>query len=415
MKQKLQNIQSIKAVPFILIYSLLASSMETDVSVPGFPAMAEYFNTTVANIQSTLSLNLLGFCISALFFGPLADSYGRKKVMIAGFMLFSLCSIGCVVTENLYALLTLRFLQGLGASSMWVIAYAIIADIYQGAKAMHYINVMNAVVTAAMAVAPAFGAILCAVYGWKSTYLLIAILSVSSLFLFMFFLPETNIKQQPLELRRIIRDYKRLITNYDFMLHVLAPSFLCIPYMAYIACASFLYIRELHMSYAEYAIHQSIVIATFSILSFYCDWFIRKVGENNALKYGLITTITGMTLIIPLTLLFPTSAFAITIPMTLDSAGISVCFGIAVARSMEFFPDLKATASSLMMAIRVALCSIGVIIGAEFYDGTLFTSGVTIAGLSVMGITSGILTYQYSTRSSNLLRGNDFDTLIKNS
>lgn len=370
--------------------------METDVSVPGFPAMAEYFNTTVASIQSTLSLNLLGFCISAIFFGPLADCYGRKKVMLSGFAIFAFCSLGCVLTNDLTTLLIFRFFQGLGGSSLWVIAYAIVADIYEGPKAIRFISVLNAVVTAAMAVAPAFGALLCASFGWQSTYTFIAILSIVGLIMFMLLVPETSTQQEPLNIRKTLGNFRTLLGSYDFMLHVLTPSFLCVPYMAYIACASFLYIRELNMSYSDYALHQSIVIATFSLLSFKSDWAFRKFGEVNTQKVGLILTIGSMILFVPLVKLYPTSAAAITCCMTALAAGIALVFGLTVGRSMGFFPNLKATASSLMMAIRVSLCSLGVIASAALYDGTLLTSAITIAVISIPGILTAIMTYRYS-------------------
>jgi DHA1 family bicyclomycin/chloramphenicol resistance-like MFS transporter len=389
---------NLKYIPLILLVSLVASSIELDISVPGFPAMALYFNTSEATIQSTLSLNFLGFCISALFFGPLADSYGRKKILVGGFILFGICSLCCAITEHLSWLLTYRFFQGLGASCTWVVAYVIVADLYQGPQAVKFIGLMNAVVTAAMALAPAAGALLCDHWGWRSTYSVTAGFSIISLLLLTLFLPETNKQLRPLNMRLILRDYRTLLLDYNFMIYALAPSILSASYMAYIACASSLYIGSLHMSFNQYALHQTLVIGAFSLTSFKVDYLQNKFGELKIQYLALFFSILSMSIIVPLSKLYPTSATVITACMIPYAIGAAVCFSIVVAKTLDFYPDLKGTASSLMMAIRVAFCSFGVWIGAQVYTGELYDSAVVIAILAAFGIVSHILTLRHGAQ-----------------
>lgn len=387
---------NIRYVPLVLLFSLVASSIEMDISVPGFPGMAEFFATSEANIQSTLSMNFLGFCIASLFFGPLADSFGRKKLMVAGFLLFGLCSTGCAITDNLSNLLAYRFFQGLGASSVWVIAYAIIADLYQGKLAAKYIGLTNAVATAVMAIAPAFGSLLCKTWGWRSTYTVVSFLSVASLIAITFWLPETIQQKRPFKLKLVLADYYKLLSSYDYMLHAFVPSIISAAYMAYIAAAPFLYIDKLHMSFDEYAVHQSLVIAGFSIVSFKVDWFLEKFGELRSQKLGLWCCIGSMLAIAPLSYLFPTNAIFISACMMVYGFGAAIIFGVLVAKTLGFYPELKGTASSLMMAMRVSFCSLGVWIGAQFYTGNLFDSTIVVSALASIGIMANMLTFKYS-------------------
>ncbi len=389
-----------KHVPLILIISLIAASIEMDISVPGFPEMARHFNTTEANIQATLGLNLFAFCLSSLFCGPLADSYGRKKVIMGGFILFGIGSICCALTNNLNWLLTYRFFQGLGASSLWVISYAVIADLYQGRAAAKYVNALNGTATAAMAFAPAAGSLLCEYYGWRATYTCTAVFSVASLLLLGFFLPETLKQTRLLNVRNITADYFKLLRDLDFMIFALTPSILSAGYMSYIASAPFLYIDKLGMSFNEYALHQTFVIATFSIVSFKSDWLMEKFGEIHVQKIGLVLSILSVLIMSPLAYLFPTSAVAITASMTAFSIGVAICFGTVVAKTLEFFPELKGTASALMMSIRCLFCSLGVWIGSQFYSGNLFDTALTIAVLSAIGVIFNILTFRHNSREN---------------
>ena len=97
-------------LPWVLITSLITACIEIDLSVPGFPAMADYFMADVTDIQWTLNINFIGFCVACLIFGPLSDSYGRRKTIIFGFLMFSIGGFGCVLTDSLPLFYCFRFI-----------------------------------------------------------------------------------------------------------------------------------------------------------------------------------------------------------------------------------------------------------------------------------------------------------------
>lgn len=82
--------------PALYIIALTACCIEIDISVPSFPNLVVYFNTTESLAQHTVSINFLGFFISALVAGPLADAYGRRPIMIIGNAILMIGAIGCV-------------------------------------------------------------------------------------------------------------------------------------------------------------------------------------------------------------------------------------------------------------------------------------------------------------------------------
>ena len=394
--------RAIKFLPYVLLFSLIGSCMELDVSVPGFPAMAKFFNTNEANIQLTLTVNFLGFCLACLFFGPLSDSFGRKKMMVLGFLLFCLGSFGCTFAQALPPLLSCRFVQGLGASAVWVIAFAIVADTYQGEKAVKFIGIMNTVITGAMALAPVIGAIICELLGWRATYGFIAILSFLSFFACIAFLPETNQNLSRFYPKKIISNYFALLRSYIFMVHCLAPSILCAAYITYVGSASFLYIDQLNMSFKQYALHQSLVVGTFSIISFKLGWFQSRLGSYKTVMVGVVVCTIGTLCLLPSTLIFPRSAYSVTIPMMIFAFGMSLCYGVIFAKSMEIFPDLKGASSALIMGLRVVVCGIGIYLTGITYTGELFRTAIIIALLSVIGIITTILTLQQKTMAAEI-------------
>lgn len=82
---------------FVLILILGAlctiSPFSIDMYLPGFPAIAENLNTSIYNVQLSLTAYLVGIAIGQLFYGPLLDKYGRKKPLYAGAQELSLISM----------------------------------------------------------------------------------------------------------------------------------------------------------------------------------------------------------------------------------------------------------------------------------------------------------------------------------
>ena len=136
-----------KNLPALLVITLLPCWAEVDISVPSFPGMAAYFEASDSLIQTTITVNFLGFCISTLLYGPLSDVFGRRKVMLIGNAIMLLGAFGCVFSPSIEFLLFARFVQGLGASTSTILVFSIITDKYCQEESAKIISSINAVTT----------------------------------------------------------------------------------------------------------------------------------------------------------------------------------------------------------------------------------------------------------------------------
>jgi DHA1 family bicyclomycin/chloramphenicol resistance-like MFS transporter len=126
---------------------------------------------TSANIAGlTLSLFMLGFSISPLVYGPLADRYGRRPCLIAGLLLFMIGAIGATFANSITMLLCARLVQGAGAGAGMTLAFAIIRDLFEGPAAQSRLAIITVVANLAPIVAPAAGTALLAHLGWRGIY-----------------------------------------------------------------------------------------------------------------------------------------------------------------------------------------------------------------------------------------------------
>ena len=108
--------------PSILFLGLLVAvtalgPMSMQIFVPSLPAIQEGFAVAAATAQLVLSLSLFAIAVATLGYGPLADRYGRRPVMIVGIVLFLIGSVVCAVAPSIEVLILGRILQAAGGAA----------------------------------------------------------------------------------------------------------------------------------------------------------------------------------------------------------------------------------------------------------------------------------------------------------
>ncbi|GAB4162578.1 MAG: rhizoferrin import MFS transporter FslD [Rickettsiaceae bacterium] len=347
----------IRHLPVLLVISLLTCSVEVDISVPSFPDISDYFVISDGLTQMTIALNFLGFCISSAFYGPLSDFYGRRKVMLVGNAIMAIGAFGCAIANTIELLLLARFIQGLGASTSAVVAFAVIADSYSAKKAASLIGTMNSMITVCMSMAPVAGGFINEVVGWRGNYITIAIISIISWVMLYYWLPETKKDITAFNHKKIINDFKRLLTNRTFICASITPSIIFAGWMSFVACGAFLYTETYDLPIMHYALHQGSIIAVFSFVSLHCGRINNLIGMGNSVKYGTLLILIGSIMLIAVSLLFAKAPYLTSLAMIIYGIGAAITYPVIFAKSLDIFPDIKGTASSAIMSMRALLCA----------------------------------------------------------
>lgn len=354
----------------LLVLSLIACCIEVDISVPGFPDMAHYFGVSEGKIQLTIALNFVGFCLASLIYGPLSEAYGRRVLMVAGNFVMVIGAVGCVIAPNLELLLAARFVQGLGAAASAVVVFAMIADTYQGQKSARLIGVMNSLLTTAMAAAPVIGGFINEAIGWRGNYCVVAVVSAVSWVLLLVLLPETRQERSVVSWRKISGDFRQLLSSGRFMVYAIVPSTCGAAYFSFIACASFLYQETYQIDIVTYSLHQGLIVGAFSVVSSFAANIAAYIGRHKSLTLGGLMGIGGALLMLSLSFFGKSGAYSTTLSMILFSSGAAIVYPLVFASSLEIFPDMRGTASSLIMSFRAFIISVSVALMGYFYDGS---------------------------------------------
>lgn len=160
---------------FFICILASAGQLAIDIYVPALPEMARFFQTTPQAIQASVTIYLVGYAFGQLLFGPLADAYGRKKILALGLILFSVGTLMTLTANNLNTFGTARCLQGFGIAATNLLAKAIITDSFSGQALIHVFTYMATAWGLAPILAPVIGAHLQTAFGWRAclTFLLI--------------------------------------------------------------------------------------------------------------------------------------------------------------------------------------------------------------------------------------------------
>ncbi|GAA4925741.1 multidrug effflux MFS transporter [Streptomonospora halophila] len=212
-----------------------------DMYLPALPEIGRDLQAPSSAVQLTLTGTLLGLGLGQLLIGPLADSVGRRIPLISGTVLHICASLLCLVAPNIAVLGVLRVVQGVGAAATMVVALAVVRDLFSGRAAATTLSRLMLVMGAAPVLAPTLGSTVLVAGSWRWVFGALAVLGVVLLVVAVLALRETLPPERRIagEVLPVLRTYRSLLTDRDFVVLVLVASLAMSALFSYVSGASF--------------------------------------------------------------------------------------------------------------------------------------------------------------------------------
>ncbi len=330
--------------------------------LPSLPSIADALGTTTSHAQLTMTVYFAGFAAAQLMVGPLSDRYGRRPVLLGGVGLYVAASLVCAMAQDIDSLIVARFFQALGACSGQVIGRAIVRDTTTGgADAARLLSVVAMSVSLTPAIAPSIGGQLEGLFGWRSVFVMMALIGAGLLLYSAARLPETNRYLNPgaLNIRGMLRSYGALIRDRTFMGHSVAMAFIFGGLFSYQTGSPDILISQLGYSPQVFGL-----LVLFNVLGF--------LGGASAARYladrwtardmvalsAVCCLAAGIAMAVP-AWLGVLSAVSIIAPAVLYMAGMGLAIAPATAGAMRNVPHIAGAASALMGFLQMGFAMLG--------------------------------------------------------
>ncbi|KLT22910.1 bicyclomycin resistance protein [Wolbachia endosymbiont of Armadillidium vulgare str. wVulC] len=374
-------------ISLIMILSVAIVDMATDLYSVALPSIANYFKVEGNIAQLTISLNLVGFAISGLIYGPLSDYYGRRLIMLIGMAIFTLASIMCCVADNIILLILIRFIQGAGAGVAGVVGYAAIRDMYSGSEYSRVISKLNMVVALSPGIAPVIGSyIISHGYSWKFLFLIISIAAIVMLIFIYLKLQETLTvsKNQTNIAINIFKQYMSMFKNYRFLgfsaIHGLTFMWL----WAYIANYPFIFESiGVEVQYFGYLI--SIIVIFYIIGTLINRRYVPKIGVSKMLIIGLVLPIISDGLLIYFYLINKLSILILQIIWIPSNIGLALVISNNVTSALETIKGIG-LGSAVLSFCNMMFGAIGIYIVGKFFRYGILPNLLLTVACSIIAI-----------------------------
>jgi DHA1 family bicyclomycin/chloramphenicol resistance-like MFS transporter len=360
------------------------ASISTDFYLPAMPAMGHAVGADTGAVEWTISGYLIGFSLGQLFWGPIGDRFGRRLPVAIGLLLFIIGSAGCALSGTIWAVISWRIVQAVGAAAGVVLGRAMVRDLYEGHRAAQMMSTLMTVMAIAPLLGPIIGGQLLAYAGWRAIFWTLVGVGVVMLAGLMT-LPETLpvARRSGMPLTQSLAQYARLLRNRRLVGYAGAGGFFYSAMFAYIAGTPFAYITYYHVAPRAYGLLFGAGIIGIMATNSLNSQLVSRFGGDRLLLCGSgFAALTGILLAISARTGW-LGLWGLAIPLFILVAATGFIVANSIAGALADFPARAGAVSALVGAIQYGSGILSSALVGNFADGTPWPMGWVIAAAGI--------------------------------
>ena len=204
------------------------SVLSTNIILPAFPEIGRQLGVSSRELGLTLSSFFITFALAQLLVGPLADRFGRKRLVLGGLTLFVVGTLVAGLASSLDILIAGRVIQALGVCAAAVLARAIARDLFEGETLARALSLTMIATATAPGFSPLLGSLLTTALGWRAIFVMVGIATIVIAFFYVRGLGETLPPERRVmqSVPQVMGAYGRLLGDGRFILPAVAVSLL---------------------------------------------------------------------------------------------------------------------------------------------------------------------------------------------
>ena len=376
-------------IVFILGLLAMLMPLSIDMYLPALPVIAAQYNVPDGSAQMTL------------LYGPMADSLGRKPVILGGTLVFAAAAVACALSQTVDMLIAMRFFHGLAAAAASVVINALMRDIYPKDEFSRMMSFVMLVTTIAPLVAPMVGGAVLVWFSWHAIFWILALVALLASLMIGLFIRETlpAERRQPFHLRTTLGNFATLFRHKRVLSYMLASGFSFAGMFSFLSAGPFVYININHVAPQHFGYYFALNIVFLFLMTMFNSRFVRRVGALRMFRAGLWIQF-AMAVWMVVCALLDVGFWSLVIGVAAFVGCVSMVSSNAMAVILDEFPHMAGTASSLAGTFRFG---IGAIIGALLSMATFTTAWPMLISIAFCA-TCSIFFSLYASRRRKIAR-----------
>lgn len=276
------------------------SILSTNIILPAFPDIGEQLGVSSRELGLTLSSFFITFALAQLVVGPLADRYGRKKLVLGGLSIFIVGTVVGGLADSLETLIVGRIIQALGVCAAAVLARAIARDLFEGETLARALSLTMIASAAAPGFSPLVGSVLATTLGWRAIFILVGLAAFAVAAFYANTLGETHPAERraPHSIPGVIAAYVKLALNRTFILPALSMSLLMSGLFASFGAAPAILMGGIGLSSLQAGLYFASTVFVVFAAGMAAPRLAHRYGAQIITSGGILTALLGGSLLL---------------------------------------------------------------------------------------------------------------------
>ncbi|QKI90102.1 multidrug effflux MFS transporter [Thiomicrorhabdus xiamenensis] len=367
-------------ITLVALISMLAP-FSIDTYLPSFPAIEAELGVSREWLTQSLSVYLAFFAVSTLLWGPLADRFGRRRVVLLSLLGYLMAALLCALAEDYFWLLIGRALQGVMAAGSVVASRAMIRDFFRGPEAQKALAVVMMLFTLAPALAPIIGGWLDAHLGWRSVFYFLAAFALLILPIFLVKIPETQAPEsvQSIHPHFLMRSYVHSLRHPLFLRLVIVQGLLIGGFFIYVASSASLIFDHLHLQEQDFWILFLPMVSGILLGSWLSHRLAHRITAVSMVNLAFILALFAIALNVALQSLSMQEAFWVIAPLSVYAVGFALANPGLTVFGLDCLPDKRGMAASLQSLVQMGTAGLVTSLIVPVVHDSLFMMAVSQA------------------------------------
>jgi len=347
-----------KRVKYALLLGGLTAfgPLSIDMYLPSLPTMTDDLSTTDGTLQLTLTAFVVGLALGQLVVGPLSDSFGRRKPLLLGLLVYVGASVVAAQTSDVGMLIAFRFVQALGAAAGVVIARATVRDLFSGTAMTKFFSMLMLVTGCAPILAPILGGQILNWTSWRGVFWVLTGFGALLLTLIAFTLPEPLPRQRRsvAGVAEVGRTYLALLRERNFLGYALTAGLVFAALFAYISGSSFVLQEVFGLSAQTYSLVFGAGGIGIVVMGQVNARLVGRFTERGLLATGVSVATLGAVMMV-LAATFQLGMLALLIPLGFVVSSVGLVMPNCMSLALAGHPDTAGSAAALLGVFQFAI------------------------------------------------------------